>query len=318
VTERVVSLLRVAPTVGQWVGRFRLQRELGQGGMADVWLAMHAVTNKLVAVKILRGHLARDPESRTRFVQEACAAATVRHVNVVDVHDVLELEDGTPAMVMEYLEGETLEKRLEHQGAFFLHDLVAMMVPVCSALAAAHAAGIVHRDLKPANIFLARRPPGSDSAGPLLKVLDFGLAKVAANPRVTKPGRVMGTPSYMAPEQIAGDAELDVRADVWSLGIILYECLAAKRPYDAMNVADMLAAIMRNAIAPLGQIRPDVPPNIIALIHSMLSVDRNERPALRTVQDALNAHRVASSSTAEATIPSVLPPALMERLLSRK
>ena len=303
--------------VGEWVGRFRLQRPLGAGGMATVWLGMHAVTNKLVAVKILRPQLAKNRESRERFLREARAAATVRHVNVVDVHDILELEDGTPAIIMEYLEGESLEARLSHQKAFFLHDLVALMSPVCAALAAAHAAGIVHRDLKPGNIFLARNIPGSGHTGPLVKVLDFGLAIIANDStRSTRPGAMLGTPAYMAPEQIVGDRNIDHRADIWSLGVILYECLAGEPPIAPTNAADMFRAMYNSAITPLDSVRQDLPADIVDLVRATLSFRREARPATaRDVLVVLERHRRGTGDAeADSTVRSELPPFLLEKL----
>ena len=154
--------------------RFQLGRQLGQGGMGAVWSATHTVTGKTVALKFLSGPSEADDDSRRRLLREARAACSVRHPNVVQVHDVLELEGGAPVLVMDLLEGESLGDRLERQTKLPPDELVRLVVPMVSALEAAHARGVIHRDIKPDNVFLANRPDGSVD----VKVLDFGIAKV--------------------------------------------------------------------------------------------------------------------------------------------
>src|SRR5882724_1663838 len=176
-------------------GRYRLDRVLGEGGMGCVWAATHTLTNKRVAIKLLKAEVA-SPETLRRFVREARAASAVRHPNVVEVHDILSLDDGSPAMVMDLLEGETLAQLLERTGQIELADLAAIMAPVLSAVGSAHAVGIVHRDLKPDNIFLARL--GDGRVEPM--VLDFGIAKVLpfseempVGTALTEGGTMLGT-----------------------------------------------------------------------------------------------------------------------------
>jgi serine/threonine protein kinase len=269
-------------------GRYRLQRQLGEGGMATVWLAVHAITNKLVALKIMRAPLAGDASSRARFLREARAASTVRHANVVEIHDVVETEDAVPVMVMEYLDGETLEARLA-SGPFALRELVAIMLPVCSALGAAHAAGVVHRDLKPANIFLARAQAGDARPGPVVKVLDFGLARLTSDQKkLTTTGTVVGTPRYMAPEQLFGERDIDARADIWSLGVILFECVTGHRPHTGDTPGQMVKAFSQRQIERIEDARPELPADLKTLIGRMLIIERDQRmSAIREAQEVL-------------------------------
>src|SRR5688500_1886807 len=198
--------------------------------MGVVWAARHLESGVLVALKFLRtGHGgADDPDSLKRFLREARAAASVRHPHVVAIREVLELPDGRPVMVMELLAGETLRNRLSRAPRLSLEEVAAILLPVASAVGTAHAQGIVHRDLKPDNIFLSRDAGGA----PLVKVLDFGIAKVTRasddhashGHGLTGSGEVLGTPNYMAPEQVFGERDIDQRCDIWALGVILYEC----------------------------------------------------------------------------------------------
>ena len=261
-------------------GRFRLERKLGEGGMGIVWQAVHAVTRKPVALKVLKRSGEDDARALQRFLREARAACAVRHPSVVQVHDVLELEDGSPVMVMELLSGETLAQRLTRERVLPLPDLARIMVHVCSAVGCAHALGIVHRDLKPENIFLAKSP-----AGAAVKVLDFGIAKLtstdgdaARTGAITGTGTILGTPYYMAPEQLFGEKDIDHRADIWALGIIFYEALAGERPTRGENVGQIYKVIVTDTIVPLRERAAHLPAPIIDLVGRMLSRDRAKRP----------------------------------------
>jgi serine/threonine-protein kinase len=273
-------------------GRFRLERPLGEGGMGIVWEAAHLVTRKPVALKFVKR--GRDEAvTRQRFLREARAACAVRHASVVQVHDVLELEGGLPVMVMDLLHGETLAARLEREKKLSLEETARTLLPVCSALGCAHNLGIVHRDLKPENVFLATEPDGSSS----VKVLDFGIAKLtavegeAARTSETMTGGILGTPYYMAPEQIFGEKDIDHRADIWALGVIVYECLAGVRPTRADNVGQVLKLVMSDRIEPIETVAPELPPPVASLIGRMLSRDRDARPAnMHVVIDVLAQH----------------------------
>ena len=284
-------------------GRYQLVRGIGAGGMGEVWEATHKVTGKRVAIKVLNAAYAKQPSLRARFLLEARAACRVRHPNVVQVHDVLELADGAPAMVMDFLEGEALSAKLERDHVIAIGPLATILAPVVDAMAAAHALGIVHRDLKPDNLFLERLPGGEM----IVKVLDFGIAKVARgdderdSPALTGTGAVLGTPYYMSPEQTFGERDLDYRSDVWSLGIILYECLTGRRPTEAENFGQIFKAITTGSIPPLRSVAPHVPSDVADLVSRMLKCNRTERPALREVLEVLRRH-------ASALPPSFAPP----------
>lgn len=280
--------------------RFELERFLGEGGMGVVWSARHQVTGKRVALKLLKTPTA---EQRSRFLREARVAAALRHPNLVDVHDVLELPDGRPLLVMDLLEGEPLSDHLQREGALPLEACADILLPVLAAVGAAHAAGVVHRDLKPDNIFLlAQRSPTS------LKVLDFGIAKLTSELGVirhtaalTQTGSVLGTPTYMAPEQVFGERTIDYRADIWSLGVIAYECLSGSCPIEGENVGQIFKSIAQRCFKSLGQSQPSLPRDIVSIVDRMLSSKAAERPSLEEVA-------VAFGRYATVPIPEIPPP----------
>lgn len=221
-------------------GKYRLVEELGRGGMGSVWRADHVELRSSVAVKLIDPALAETREGQSRFLREARAAGGLRSTHVVSVFDY-GVDDGTPFLVMELLEGESLAQRLEKRGRLELSEVQAIMKQVARGLVKAHSAGIVHRDLKPENIFIT-----NEGDTEVVKVLDFGIAKVGANMAVsvqTQTGMVLGTPYYMSPEQAEGRRELDARSDVWSLGVIVYECLLGRKPFDGDNLAQIILAI---------------------------------------------------------------------------
>lgn len=261
--------------------------------MGVVWAAVQLVTRKPVALKVLRASHTHDKLLHQRFLREARAACAVRHPNVVEIHDVIVVEDDMPVMVMDLLEGESLGQRVTRERAIPLTELATIMLPVVSAVSSAHAIGIVHRDLKPDNIFLSRTATGTE-----IKVLDFGIAKLtasdgdaAATGGLTGTGTMLGTPFYMAPEQIYGEKDVDHRADIWAIGVILYECLAGVRPTQADSIGQILKVVTRDGIKPLGVVCPDLPPDILDLVARMLSPDREKRPSsLAEVTEVLARH----------------------------
>jgi serine/threonine protein kinase len=269
------------PAAGSLVaGRYRLDRLLGEGGMGQVWAATHVVTQRAVALKLLRWSLARDDRYRRRFVREARAASRVSHPNVIEVHDVLETPGETPTLVMDLLEGESLRDRLKTEGALSLDETKQILCPAIAAVATAHDRGVVHRDLKPENIFIARVPGGTR-----VVVLDFGIAKLtdlegapAQTANLTTDGSMLGTPYYMSPEQVYGE-EVDHRADIWSLGVILYECLAARRPTQAGSLGQILKIITHHEIVPIEKLVPGLPHDVASLVMAMLATDRDDRPS---------------------------------------
>jgi len=270
--------------------------------MGVVWAATHSVTRKQVALKFLAPD-ATSPEARRRFLREARAAVAVRHPSIIDIYDFLELDDGSPVMVMELLSGESLAGRLQRELRLPLEEAASILLQVAAAVGSAHSAGVVHRDLKPENIFLAG---GSIER---VKVLDFGIAKLTAlegdaarSADLTVSGAILGTPFYMAPEQVFGEREIDHRADIWALGLILYECLSGVLPTRASNFGQIFRIITAGTIPPLADLIADIPPEVAGLVGRMLSRDRNARLAdLRLVADVLAPH-------ASASVPGFGPP----------
>src|SRR5579862_9617713 len=248
-------------------GRYRLTRPLGEGGMSQVWEGTHLLTGRAVAVKLLHASLNSRAEMRKRLLREARSAGSVSHPNVVDIFDVFELPDGTPVLVMALLRGQTLGRRFAEKGAMTLDEVTALLLPVVSAVGTAHAAGVIHRDLKPENIFLA-----DEGGTTVVKVLDFGIAKLISpegqqGSAVTATGALVGTPGYMAPEQGFGERDVDHRADIWSIGAILYEALSGARPIEAENIGQMLKAFMAGgAMVPLAERRGDLPGDVTSLV----------------------------------------------------
>ncbi|WP_437813409.1 serine/threonine-protein kinase [Sorangium sp. So ce1078] len=310
--------------------RYRVDRQLAEGGMGVIWSATHLASGERVALKLLRPGATEDASTRRRLLREARAAAAVDHPNVPCIHDVLELDNGTPFLVMDLLEGESLRDKLVRETQIPLPELSRILLPVISAVGTAHALGIVHRDLKPDNIFLlaldlaapqgAPEPdraaeescsaapapcvPGDrqDDAGARVRVLDFGIAKLTAahgetgwTSGRTGTGEMLGTPYYMSPEQILGEHDVDHRADIWSLGVILYECLTSVRPTEAENMGKVLKRILTGSMRPIGEIAPALPADVAAMIDRMLSPDRARRPAdLREVGAVLARHAAAA------------------------
>jgi len=262
-------------------GRYRLERLLGEGGMGRVWSATHVVTRRAVAIKFLKEAVQHKSDVKQRFLREATAASALRHPNVVEVIDVFDLEDQSPAMVMELLEGETLGAKLAREERLSAEETSALMLPVVDAVSTAHALGIVHRDLKPENIFIARA--GATSR---VKVLDFGIAKLSAEHYLeigqsvleTEAGAILGTPCYMAPEQLTSSG-VDHNADTWSLGVILYECLSGTRPVEGRNLAEVIARLLNGVITPLERLAPELPHDLTGIVQQMLSRDVKRRPA---------------------------------------
>ncbi|MBW2464204.1 MAG: serine/threonine protein kinase, partial [Deltaproteobacteria bacterium] len=218
------------PLLGRVIdGRYRIEKQIGEGGMGVVYLATHTVLGKKLALKILRGEMARDEETVKRFMQEAQAATSIGQQNIIDISDFGQLPDGTTYFVMEHLDGMPLTQLIRDGGSLPMADAIRIVRQIAAALGAAHQVGVVHRDLKPDNVFLIKR--GGDPY--FVKVLDFGIAKVGgASSKLTKTGMVFGTPHYMAPEQAAGQA-VDRRTDVYALGVMMYEMFTGKVPFDA-------------------------------------------------------------------------------------
>ena len=263
------SELPVAP--GEVIaGRYTISNVIGSGGMGVVLAGMHLELGERVAIKFLhRQHAALS----NRFFREARAAARIRSEHVVRIFDVGRLPSGEPYIVMEYLEGEDLGARLIKMGPMEPRWVVDVVLDVCQALAEAHAAGIVHRDLKPANIFLTKSPGRDD----LVKLLDFGVAKVPESGAITKTASLLGSPVYMSPEQLMAARDVDARADIWSLGVILWELLTGKLPFEGDSLVHLAIVIRERPTPQIRDERPDVPEALEAVITRCLAKDRNDR-----------------------------------------
>ena len=257
-------------------GRYRVESVLGEGGMGVVYLARHKVIDKNVAIKVLRADLANDKATTERFLQEAKAASSIGNPHIIDISDFGQLPDGSTYFVMEWLDGQPLARVLEETNPLPVTRAVDIAQQIAVALAAAHARGIVHRDLKPDNIFLIRDGDGQD----FVKILDFGIAKVAsAGAKLTRAGAVFGTPLYMSPEQAAG-TPVDARTDIYALGVILYELVSGRVPFDADNFMGILTQHMFKAPTPFRDLdppHPDVPAELEAVIFKALSKKPEQR-----------------------------------------
>jgi serine/threonine protein kinase len=259
-------------------GKYVIRALLGQGGMGTVVEAEHLELQERVAIKLLTLDVDRVPAARARFMREAKITARLRGENTTRVTDYGLLEDGTPFMVMEYLDGVDLREVLHKELSLPAGVAVRYAVQACAGLAEAHALGIVHRDLKPSNLFVTTRPDGTD----LIKVVDFGVSKSFSLPGteddITATGAILGSPRYMAPEQIESSGRADARADVWSLGVVLYEMLAGHPPFAAESAAALCHQILRDETpSPLAGRVPHVTPELEEVVLRCLRRDLNER-----------------------------------------
>src|SRR3954471_13197757 len=255
--------------------KYRISKMLGGGAMGIVYEGYHLLLQKSVAIKVLRPELARMEELRDRFEAEARAAAAIGHPNIVTVTDMGETPTGALYFVMDRLRGETLGERLEKQGKLDVASAARIMLEVLSGLEAAHELRLVHRDLKPDNIFLAR-PPGSRE---IAKILDFGIAKALASVGKrnmgTRLGTTVGTPLYMAPEQAMADPDIDARADLYAMGVIMYQVLAGRPPFEGSDAVAVLTAVMTERPPPLESFCPSAPIDLLHLIESAMNKDRD-------------------------------------------
>ncbi|HRI49377.1 MAG TPA: serine/threonine-protein kinase [Pseudomonadota bacterium] len=268
------------------IGPYRFIRMLGKGGMGTVFEAVHEAIERRVAIKILHPEMAANPEHAARFLNEARAANRIDHPGIVEIHDFDSLPDGTTFLVMEFLAGETLHKRFHRQGKQLgLGEVLWVGREVASAISAAHSKGIIHRDLKPDNIMVVSDP--DCARGERLKLLDFGIAKVAAlsgkSEAVTQVGTVMGTLFYISPEQLRNTAQVDDRADVYSLGAMLYHLLAGHPPFQVNSDIELVAKHLLEAPRPLREVAPGAPEPLCTLIDTMLAKEPQARPAMAEV-----------------------------------
>lgn len=257
-------------------GKYHLLRLLGAGGMGEVYQAENRVIGRTVAIKVLRPELARVPDLVARFLQEARAANLVRHAHVVDVLDFGQDEKGVPFIVQEFLEGEDFATYLERAGGRLpLHLALDILLPVIDAVALAHSKGVVHRDLKPENVFLAQV-----DGRVVPKLLDFGISQVKVQPgerRLTVAGSAMGTPEYMSPEQVVGSESVDIRTDVWAMGVILFQTVSGRLPFDAANPAALMVKVATEEPLKLAAVVAGVLPEVDRIVGRCLRRDASSR-----------------------------------------
>ncbi|MGK3962722.1 protein kinase [Sorangium sp. So ce118] len=255
-------------------GRYRLERMLARGGMGSIWVARHLQLDVGVAVKLMASEYAASTTARARFEREARAAAQLKIPNVVHVHDY-GIEDDTPFLVMELLEGEDLETRLAREGRLTGAATLTIVTQVCKALRRAHEMGVIHRDLKPANLFLSRQDEDE-----LVKVLDFGIAKAEGMllaGKETKTGTLVGSPYYMSPEQVRRSKSLDRRSDLWSVGVIIYRCLTGRLPFPGEEIGEVFVAICTEDFPLPSSLAPELGPEVDRFFARALMRDPEHR-----------------------------------------
>lgn len=258
-------------------GKLRVVRRIGSGGMGEVYEVEHTLTHHRRALKLLHGEMGIDPAVVERFLREASAAGRIGNPHIVETFDAGYLESGEPYIVMELLSGKTLAALLQERGALSLDRACAILEQVADGVAAAHAAGIVHRDLKPENIFLT----GSEHT--FVKLLDFGISKfdpgTTGVPDLTLEGAPIGTPYYMAPEQVRGDRSVDARADVYALGVVFYECLTGRKPFVAETLPHLAVLIHEGKYDPPTAVRQGLPAAVDGIVARAMASDPAERYA---------------------------------------
>jgi serine/threonine protein kinase len=246
--------------IGQTVSHYKITSKLGEGGMGVVYKAEDTRLDRSVALKFLPPSLATQDAAKKRFIHEAKAASSLEHPNICAVYDIAETDDGQMFIAMPHYEGETLQEMIAN-GPLGTGEAIDIVMQLASGLAKAHEQGIVHRDIKPGNIFVTRDGH--------VKILDFGLAKLATQTRLTKSGSTLGTIAYMSPEQ-AGGGDVDARSDLFSLGAVFYELLTGELPFKGDHEAAIIYGILNNDPEPVGQRRDDLPPDHQRVVETAL------------------------------------------------
>ncbi len=308
---------------GQRLGKLLVIRRLGAGGIGAVWEVEHTLTRHRRAMKVLHERYATSPDVVERFLREASAAGRIGNPHIVETFDAGQHDDGTHYLLMELLSGEALSSRLRNSPPT-IGEAAGWLRQACLALAAAHAAGIVHRDLKPDNLFLTVDPDGR----PFLKVLDFGVSLFedlsGTGERLTREGSAMGTPLYMSPEQLQGQ-RVDLRTDLYALGVILYETLTLRAPFDAPTLAALAVKVATGDAPSVQTLRPEVPDALAAVVKRAMHREKAERfgsalelyealgpfvevHAAESLGDTLSSSRIKTSHDTERQTPSQPPP----------
>ncbi len=299
-------------------GQYQIEALLGKGGMGAVYRARHILLGDRVAIKLLPPEMRSNTEWLRRFQREGQAARRFRHPNAVTVYDLRTSADGTIYLVMEYVEGQTLDAALREHGPFAPAEALAMLDPIMSVLNAAHAMGVVHRDLKPENIMIGRATTGGE---PVVKLLDLGIAKLkevagaekTGSTNLTIAGQMLGTPYYMSPEQWGelprdGNSEIDGRADIYSLGLVFYELIAGKKPFGGMTLSELRREHVHVKPAPLSEAVANVPRSFSDALARSIAKDRSERQ--ETAGDLANELKAALA--AEGVSPSMPLPSVSQ------
>ncbi|MCA9581752.1 MAG: serine/threonine protein kinase [Myxococcales bacterium] len=267
----------IDPRIGATVaGRYLVLRPLGSGGMGQVYEARHQVVGNRVALKILHPHLAQHTEYVERFLAEARAAGNIGHPNIVTCVDAGRTDEGIPFLALEFLEGQTLLDMVRNESPLPLPRILHIASQIAAGLGAAHEQGIIHRDIKPENILLTRSPEGIE----LVKILDFGIAKFTRDhTTMTDDGRVLGSPLYMAPEQMVGSNKVDERADIYSLAVLIADMLKGDRSLPGASLPDLIRRTERGerVIPSVAALREGLPPGLIAILERNLSIERGDR-----------------------------------------
>lgn len=284
--------------VGRVLGeKYEIDRLVGQGGMGAVYEAHHLTIGSKVAIKVLFPERRRQRESIARFVREAQAAGTIGHTNIVKVYDLDKTEDGLRYLVMEYVEGRSLAEVIAAEGVVASERVVEISEQVLEALEAAHAQGIVHRDIKPENVMICEDAECRD----IVRVLDFGISKIKPvdtdGQGLTMTGTVLGTPMYMAPEQARGEPDIDLRIDLYAVGVMMYVMLTGKPPFQASNYNALLAQILTETPKPLSSAKPDLDYRLAKVVEKAMVSDREKRFATaREFLDALRNPRLTTTA----------------------